>query len=171
MSNSNQKRKSKLNMTTKDPSRKQIIIFMSTNNTERVIVQSNIHISNINRLLKDIKSEIYANFICSNKRSIILTTNNITSTLDMQTIEKYIKNLNNIDSNEIISPRLFQSKSYLKILDIPYLIKDTNLPIFADIIKIVIKSTYIFNNTVLAFRPQIIKVSLKLDMAIIWVDI
>ena len=171
MSNSNQKRKSKLNMTTKDPSRKQIIIFMSTNNTERVIVQSNIHISNINRLLKDIKSEIYANFICSNKRSIILTTNNITSTLDMQTIEKYIKNLNNIDSNEIISPRLFQSKSYLKILDIPYLIKDTNLPIFADIIKIVIKNTYIFNNTVLAFRPQIIKVSLKLDMAIIWVDI
>ena len=171
MSNSNQKRKSKLNMTTKDPSRKQIIIFMSTNNTERVIVQSNIHISNINRLLKDIKSEIYANFICSNKRSIILTTNNITSTLDMQTIEKYIKNLNNIDSNEIISPRLFQSKSYLKILDIPYLIKDTNLPIFADIIKIVIKSTYIFINTVLAFRPQIIKVSLKLDMAIIWVDI
>ena len=171
MSNSNQKRKSKLNMTTKDPSRKQIIIFMSTNNTERVIIQSNIHISNINRLLKDIKSEIYANFICSNKRSIILTTNNITSTLDMQTIEKYIKNLNNIDSNEIISPRLFQSKSYLKILDIPYLIKDTNLPIFADIIKIVIKSTYIFNNTVLAFRPQIIKVSLKLDMAIIWVDI
>ena len=171
MSNSNQKRKSKLNMTTKDPSRKQIIIFMSTNNTERVIVQSNIHISNINRLLKDIKSEIYANFICSNKRSIILTTNNITSTLDMQTIEKYIKNLNNIDSNEIISPRLFQSKSYLKILDISYFIKDTNLPIFADIIKIVIKSTYIFINTVLAFRPQIIKVSLKLDMAIIWVDI
>jgi len=89
----------------------------------------------------------------------------------MQTIEKYIKNLNNIDSNEIISPRLFQSKSYLKILDISYFIKDTNLPIFADIIKIVIKSTYIFINTVLAFRPQIIKISLKLDMAIIRVNI
>jgi len=69
--------------------------------------------SNINRLLKDIKSEIYANFICSNNRSIIITTNNIISTLDMQTIEKYIKNLNNIDSNEIMNSRLPQSKSYL----------------------------------------------------------
>ena len=113
MSNSNQKRKSKLNMTTKDPSRKQIIISIITNNIERVIVQSNTHMSNINRLLKDIKSEIYANFICSNNRSIIITTNNITSTLDMQTIEKYIKNLNNIDSNEIMNSRLPQSKSYL----------------------------------------------------------
>jgi len=127
--------------------------------------------SNINRLLKDIKSEIYADFICSNNRDIIITTNNVASTLGMETIEKYIKNLNNIDSNEIMNPRLSQSKSYLKILDIPYLIKDTNHLIFADIIKMVVKSTHIFNNTILTFRSQIIKVSLKLDMAIIWVDI
>jgi len=144
---------------------------MSTNNAERVIVQSNTHMSNINRLLKDIKSEIYADFICSNNRDIIITTNNVASTLGMETIEKYIKNLNNIDSNEIMNPRLSQSKSYLKILDIPYLIKDTNHLIFADIIKMVVKSTHIFNNTILTFRSQIIKVSLKLDMAIIWVDI
>jgi len=127
--------------------------------------------SNINRLLKDIKSEIYADFICSNNRDIIITTNNVASTLGMETIEKYIKNLNNIDLNEIMNPRLSQSKSYLKILDIPYLIKDTNHLIFADIIKMVVKSTHIFNNTILTFRSQIIKVSLKLDMAIIWVDI
>jgi len=127
--------------------------------------------SNINRLLKDIKLEIYADFICSNNRDIIITTNNVASTLGMETIEKYIKNLNNIDSNEIMNPRLSQSKSYLKILDIPYLIKDTNHLIFADIIKMVVKSTHIFNNTILTFRSQIIKVSLKLDMAIIWVDI
>ena len=53
-------------MTTKGLSRKQIIVLMSMNNAERVITQSNMHVSNINRLLKDIKSEISADFIHSN---------------------------------------------------------------------------------------------------------
>ena len=65
-SNSNQKGKPKQNMTTKGLSRKQIIVLMSMNNAERVITQSNMHVSNINRLLKDIKSEISADFIHSN---------------------------------------------------------------------------------------------------------
>jgi len=49
-----QKSKAKLNMTTKGSFRKQIIV-PGTNNTERVMVQSNTYITNINRLLKDIK--------------------------------------------------------------------------------------------------------------------
>jgi len=48
MFKSNQKSKLKFNMTTKDLSRKQIIISMSTNNAERVIAQSNVHMTNIN---------------------------------------------------------------------------------------------------------------------------
>jgi len=38
---------------------------------DRIIAQSNVHILNINYLLKDIKSEICADFICSNNREII----------------------------------------------------------------------------------------------------
>ena len=49
-----------------------------------------------------------------------------------------------------MSPRLPQSKSYLKILEIPYYIKDTNLPITVNIVKKVFQTTYIFNNIVLA---------------------
>ena len=51
---------------TKCLSRKQIIILMSMTNTEKVIAQSNIHIVNINRLLKEVKFDIYVNYICSN---------------------------------------------------------------------------------------------------------
>ena len=58
-----QKSKSRLNMTMKGPSRKQIIIFINTNNIDRIIVSSNMYVTNINRLLKDIKSEISINFI------------------------------------------------------------------------------------------------------------
>ena len=55
MNKLSQKSKAKLNITTKGSFRKQIIIFMGTNNTKTVIVQSNIYITNINRLFKDIK--------------------------------------------------------------------------------------------------------------------
>ena len=36
------------------------------NNMKRVLANSNIHVANINRLLKDIKLETSADFICSN---------------------------------------------------------------------------------------------------------
>ena len=78
-----------------------------------------------------------------------------------------MKELNNVNSNNVMSPRLLQSKSYLKILGIPYLWKDTNLSITPNIIERVIKSTHIFDDTVLASYPQVIKASPKSDMAVI----
>ena len=78
-----------------------------------------------------------------------------------------MKELNNVNSNNVMSPRLLQFKSYLKILGIPYLWKDTNLSITPNIIERVIKSTHIFDDTVLASYPQVIKASPKSDMAVI----
>ena len=105
--------------------------------------------ANINQFLKSIKSENYADLIHSDNREIIITTNKVVLTLDMNTIKKYMKNLNDVDLNEVMSPRLPQLKSYLKILGILYFIKDTNFSVTVNIIEIVIKSTHIFNNTVL----------------------
>jgi len=117
---SNQKDKSRLNMTMKDLFRKQIIILIGMNNVKRLMVQSNVHVTNINRLFKWIKSEIMVNFIQPDSKGIIITTNKIAITSDFNIVEKYVKDLNNIDSSNIISPRLPQSNFYLKILDIPY---------------------------------------------------
>ena len=61
--NSGVKRKPKPNMTTKGPSRKQVIISMSEDNARSIVSQANTYISNINRLLKGVKSEVSANFI------------------------------------------------------------------------------------------------------------
>ena len=70
-----------------------------------------------------------------------------------------------------MSPRLPQSKSYLKILDILYFVEDTNLLLTYDIIEKVIKTTHIFNNVILAFHPYIIKMFLKSNIAVVWIDI
>ena len=64
-----------------------------------------------------------------------------------------------------------QSKSYLKILGIPYLHKNSNAPISADLVERIIKDNHIFNNIVITSRPRVIKVSHKSDIAIIWLDI
>ena len=64
-----------LNMTTKDPLRKQVIVLMSTDNVDNIIVSANKHIANINRALKNIKSNVIVNFICpENMRITIIST-------------------------------------------------------------------------------------------------
>jgi len=171
MNSSNQREKPKLNMITKSSSRKQIIIPMETNNVERVMAQSNIHIANINRLLKDIKSKISADYICSDNKRVVIITNKVTTFSDLNVVEKYMKELNNVDSNNIMSSRLPQSKSYLKILGIPYFTEDTNLSVTLNIIERVIKSTHIFDDIVLASQSRVIKTSPKFDMAVVWVNI
>jgi len=84
-------------MTTNMPSRKQVIILMNTKNRNYFMKDLNTNVSNINEALKNIKSEIIANFICLDSRSIIITTNKMLSILNLQTIEKYIRNINNIE--------------------------------------------------------------------------
>lgn len=122
---------------------------MSLVNSERFMVLSNKHISNINRTLKNIKLDIMTDFIQANNRRLIITTNKVIVISDLTTIENYIKNIDIANSNEVISPRLLQSKSYLKILDIFYYIKDTDLSIISDVVEKVLQYTHIFNNIVL----------------------
>ena len=171
MNNVSKKNKLKLNITTKSSSRKQVIVFIGSNNSERVMNKTNAYISNINRLLKGIKSDISANFICTDNKDLLIITNKVAAISDLKIIEKYIKNFNNIDYSNIISPKLFQSKFYLKILSILYFVKNTNLLIFSNIIESVIKLTHIFNNITLTFYFYIIKVSPKSDVTVIWVNI
>jgi len=67
--------------------------------------------------------------------------------------------------------RLPQSKSYLKIIGIPYLMENTNILINSDFVETVIKSSHIFNDLSLTSKLRIIKALSKSDIAIIWIDI
>jgi len=125
----------------------------------------------ISRALKKIKSDVMANFIWIDNRELIITTNKVASSLDLNTIEKYIKNFNVIDSDNIIAPRLPQSKLFLKILGILYLIEDISFPITSNIVKKILQSIHIFNDMTFTSRPHIIKALPKLDIAVIWIDI
>lgn len=61
--NDEEKPKPKLNMTIKGPLRKQVIVSISNNNKTKFIKDSIIHIANINRAFKNIKSEVMADLM------------------------------------------------------------------------------------------------------------
>ena len=52
---------------------------------------SSSYITNLNRALKNIKSEVMVDFICMDQADITIVTNKVISSLDLQTIKKYIK--------------------------------------------------------------------------------
>ena len=109
--------------------------------------------------------------IHADSKGIIITTNNIASNSDLQEIEKYVKNSLIANNDNISSPKLPQSKFYLKIVGIPYFINKSNTCVTSKNIKCILKNNHIFNDIILASKPCIIKVSPKSDMAIVWIDI
>ena len=73
--------------------------------------------------------------------------------------------------DQIDSPRLPQSKLYLKIFGIPYLSEQSNTQLSFEEVERILKSNHIFNNIILASKPRVIKISPKSDMSIVWIDI
>ena len=165
------KTKPHINMTTKRLLHKQVIIPMSLDNANKFIKKSSIHIANINRALKNIKLDVIVDFIWVENNGIVITTNKVANLLDLQTIKNYVKSTCSIKADQIEFLRLPQSKSYLKLISIPYLSEKTNSHITSDEVDSILKNTHIFNDIVLASKLRVIKVSSKSNMAIIWIDI
>ena len=83
-------------------------------------------------------------------------------------IDQYIKNSNDVNTLQVEEPRLPKSKSYLKIIGIPYYPHNNSQECFTSSdIEAILKQNQIFDNISLASKPQVIKVSPKSDMSIV----
>ena len=91
-------------MTTKSPSQKQIIVSMDNDNKTKFMALSSVHLINLNRALKNIKSDVMADYVCLEQNGITIVTNQVVSFLNLQVIENYIKNVNNVNSENIKPP-------------------------------------------------------------------
>ena len=159
-------------MTMKGPFKKQIIVPISSDNSNSFMKNSSTHVSNLNRLLRNAKMEIVVDFIRSNPISLVIVTNKVAIQSDLQIIDQYVKKSEDINKLQVEEPRLPQSKFYLKITGILYFPNGrTQECLNASNIKTVLKQNQIFDDIKLASRPRVIKVSPKSDMSIIWLDI
>ena len=170
--NGQNKPKPHIRMTIKGLSRKQIIIPMSDDNISSFMKNSTLHVANINRLLHNAKTEVLADYICSDNSGITIITNKVAQQSDMSIIDQYIKNSNNINSFQVEDSCLSKSKSYLKIIGISfYPHSNSQEKLTSTDIKSILKQNHIFDNISLASKLRVIKVSPKSDMAIVWIDI
>ena len=74
---------------------------MNNKNKLQFIKNSSSYIANINRALKNIKSEIVADFTRVENSDIVITTNKVATPLDLQKIKRYIKNVNSIEVDKV----------------------------------------------------------------------
>ena len=133
---------------------------------------SSLYVASINWSLRNANSEVLVDFIWSDASSVTVITNKVTVQSDFYIIENYIKKIDDIDTINIDTPHLPQSKSYLKIIGVPYFPHDnSNEHLTPNNIENIIKQNQIFDNIVLALKLCIIKVSPKSDMLIIWIEI
>ena len=145
---------------------------MNSNNNSIFMKNSSLHVANINKHLKNTKSEVLVNYIQSDPLDITIVTNKISQQSDLQIIDQYVKNSNNINTLQVEESHLPQSKSYLKIIGIPFFIhSNTQECLTSSDVKTILKQNQIFNNITLVSRPRVIKISPKSDMAIVWIDI
>ena len=98
--------------------------------------------------------------------------NEVCDKSDLQIIDQYVKNSNNINALQIEEPHLPQSKSYLKIIGISFFsYENAQDCLISSDVEMILKQNQIFNNITLASRPRVVKVSPKSNMAIVWIDI
>ena len=94
----NPKPKPWIQMTTKSLSRKQVIILMSSKNNSNFMKNLALHVANINRQLRNAKSEVLVNYIWSDPFGITVITNKVSQQSDLQHIDQYIKNSSDINT-------------------------------------------------------------------------
>jgi len=90
----NMKSKLKIQMTTKGPLRKQVIIPISRDNINAFMKNSSLHVANINKQLCNAKSEVLTDYIQADPLGI---TSKVCQQSDLLIIDQYIKNSNDIN--------------------------------------------------------------------------
>jgi len=101
------KPRSRIDMITRRLLHHQIIVPIYTESVTKIMAKSSKHVTNINCLLKNIKSNVVADFIQTDSKGIIVITNSIAAQSNLDSIENYIKDINTIQVDIILISCLF----------------------------------------------------------------
>jgi len=81
---------------------------------------SSTNVANINRQLQNAKTDILVDYIRLDSNRIIIVTNKVAQQSNLTIIDQYVKNSSDINTLQVEELRLPKSKSYLKIIGIPF---------------------------------------------------
>ena len=70
--------------------------------------------------MRNAKTDLLVDYIRSDSNGIIIVVNKIAQPPDLTIIDQFIKNSNDVNTLQVEESRLPKSKSYLKIIGIPF---------------------------------------------------
>ena len=102
---------------------------------------------------------------------VSMSTNSVASVAELEVIKQWLKKTAGLGEITEVEPCLPQSKSFLKVLGVPYWDSKTSLPITPAQVAEALSSSPLFESITLASMPHIMKASPSSDMSVIWIDI
>jgi len=154
-------------MTMHRPTRRQVLIPLDTPTVEVVVANTATAVESCNRGFVEAHSKLRVESVRKAWDGISMSTNFVASAVELEVIKQWLKKVAGLAASTVVEPRLPQSKSFLKILGIPYWGNNSSLPTTQAQVESVIANTPIFEGVVLASRPCIMKVSPSSDMSVI----
>ena len=107
-------------MTTHGPTRCQVLIPLDTSTTEVVVVNAATAVESCNKGLVEAHSKLRVESVHKAWDGISMSTNFVASTAELEVIKQWLKKVTGLAASTVVKPRLPQSKSFLKILGVPY---------------------------------------------------
>ena len=170
LEDTNSKPKTHIKMTSHGPSRKQVVVPTNKTIADRVLEYAAHVINLLNKALLTIHSGLKVESIWRAWKGISMATNGVALASDLSIIKKCLNNDMEFTDNDIGSPHLPQSKTYLKILGVLFWCNQSSLPVTPAQVEGILAKTPVFEGITLVSKPRIIRASPRSDMAVIWVD-
>ncbi|KAF5347025.1 hypothetical protein D9756_011012 [Leucocoprinus leucothites] len=158
-------------MTTHGPTRRQVLIPFEGNIIADRIKDFNKASEFCNRGLIAAQSKLRVESVRESYNGISIATSSVASSSDLDTIKSWLKKAWQLGDAIPIEPRLPQSKSFLKIVGVPYWVSNSSNPLSPAFVEQALGQSSLFENVILAARPRVMKSSPKSDTAVVWFDI
>ena len=100
-----------------------------------------------------------------------MSTNSVASAAELEVIKQWLKKTAGLGESIEVEPHLPQSKSFSKILGVPYWDSKSSLPITPAQVEAALSNSPLFKDVSLASMSRIMKASPSSDMSVIWIDI
>jgi len=107
-------------MTTHGPTRRQVLIPLNTPTAEVVVANAAIAVESCNKGLVEAHSKLRVESVHKAWDEISMSTNFVASAAELEVIKQWLKKVAGLTASAMVEPCLPQSKSFLKILGIPY---------------------------------------------------
>ena len=158
-------------MTTQGPTRHQVLIPLTPAAAETVVANAALTVESCNKGLVSACSKLRVESVYKAWDSVSISTNSVASVAELEVIKQWLKKTAGLGEVTEIKPHLPQSKSFLKVLGIPYWNFKISLSVTPTQVTEALSSSPLFEGIILISMPCIMKASPSFDMSVIWIDI